>query len=260
MSILEHVVDQGVMTITLNDVERRNVISHELLTGLLDLIKFEQADPAIRVVVLTNNGSTFCAGANLSEFSTRSETAPVPIALSELFVAIRRSPTPWVGAIRGHCLGGGVGLAAVLDISVALDTSKFAFSEVRLGVSPAVISVVVLEKMRLGDAREHFLRGDRFLAERAASLGLINHAASAEEFDGVVADIVDDLLSGAPGALALAKQLTMDVPAMDAAEAFAWTARVSAERFKSDEAREGMTAFFEKRPASWVKRRPRAED
>ena len=255
MSILEHHVARGVMTITLNDVERRNALSHELLAGLLELCDTVDADPAIRVAVLTNRGSTFCAGANLKESSNRAESRPVPLELSTLFVRIRTSPKPWVGAIKGHCLGGGVGLAAVLDIAVALDIATFGFSEVRLGVAPAIISVVVLEKISVGDAREHFLRGNRFNARRAAAMGLVSHAAASDEIDGVVDDIVNDLLAGAPGALALAKQLTYEVPAMGTDEAFAWTTRVSSERFASGEAREGMAAFLEKRPASWVTRR-----
>ena len=261
MAIVEHRVEHGVMTITLNDVERRNVISHALLSELIRLLDIIDHDPEIRVVVLTNNGTTFCAGANLAEFATpAATTGPVPIELSELFLRIRQSPKPWVGAIQGHCLGGGVGLAAVLDISIALDTAKFGFSEVRLGVAPEIISVVVLEKIRLGDAREHFLRGDRFRAERAVQMGLINRSANIDEFDGVIIDVVNDLLAGAPGALALTKQLTMVVPTMAIDEAFAWTAEISTERFASDEAREGMVAFFEKRPARWVRTLPDAED
>ena len=259
MSILEHHVTHGVMTITLNDVSRRNALSRELLAGLLELSDVVDADPAIRVAVLTNRGSTFCAGANLSESSAPTGSSAVPLELSSLFLRIRHSSTPWVGAIKGHCLGGGVGLAAVLDISVALDTATFGFSEVRLGVAPAIISVVVLEKIRPGDAREHFLRGDRFDARRAAAMGLVNHAATSDEIDGVVDDIVNDLVAGAPGALAVAKQLTFDVPAMGIDEAFAWTTRLSGERFASDEAREGIAAFFEKRPANWVSHPPGAE-
>jgi methylglutaconyl-CoA hydratase len=254
MGLVEHHVEDGVMTVTLNDVERRNVISRALLGELVELIDVIDADPEIRVAVLTNNGHVFCAGANLAEFSSGATSGTGTTELSELFLRIRRSPKPWVGAIRGHCVGGGVGLAAVLDISVALDTSMFGFSEVRLGVAPAVISVVVLAKLRFADAQEYFLRGNRFSAERAAHMGLINHCASDDDFDAAVSAVVNDLLAGGPGALALAKQLAMVVPTLSVEEAFTWTARVSAERFASEEAREGMAAFFEKRPAQWVRR------
>ena len=257
MGVTESRVIDGVMTITLNDVERRNVISRALLEELVELVEVADASPDVRVVVLTNNGGVFCAGANLAEFSaTGASSGTGTIERSELFMRIRQSPKPWVGRIHGHCMGGGVGLAAVMDISVAVDTSRFAFSEVRLGVSPAVISVVVLAKISLADAQEHFLRGDRFHAERAAQMGLINQSVSEEALDATIASIVNDLLAGAPGAIAVTKQLAMKVPRLSVDEAFAWTAQISAERFASDEAREGMAAFFEKRAAPWVRRLP----
>jgi methylglutaconyl-CoA hydratase len=257
MGIIESQVDHGVMTITLNDVDRRNVISRALLRGLVELIDVIDASPDVRVVVLTNHGSVFCAGANLNEFSAPGASSGTgTIELSELFMRIRQSPKPWVGRINGHCMGGGVGLAAVMDISVAVDTSKFGFSEVRLGVSPAVISVVVLPKLRFADAQAHFLRGDRFSADRAAEMGLINESVSEEDLDAAVTAIINDLLAGAPDALAVTKRLAMNVPNLSIDDAFAWTAQVSAERFASDEAREGMSAFFEKRPAQWVRRIP----
>jgi len=260
MGLVESQFANGVMTIRLNDAERRNPLSRALLQELVEAIDVVDARPDVRVAVLTNNGSVFCAGANLAEFSSDSApSATRTIQLSELFQRIRQSPKPWVGRINGHCMGGGVGLAAAMDISVASESSKFAFSEVRLGVSPAVISVVVLAKLRLADAQSHFLRGDRFSAGRAAQMGLINESVSADDLDRTVAAIIDDLLAGAPGALAVTKQLFTNVPHLSVDEAFAWTAQVSGERFASDEAREGMSAFFEKRPARWVAHLPTDE-
>ena len=260
MPVTESRVADGVMTITLNDVDRRNAISRALLHELVELIDVVDSSPLVRVVVLTNVGNVFCAGANLAEFSSPGAPSGTgTIELSELFMRIRQSPKPWVGRINGHCMGGGVGLAAVMDISVAVDTAKFAFSEVRLGVAPAVISVVVLSKIRFADAQAHFLRGDRFGAARAADMGLINQSVGEEELDGAVTAIINDLLAGAPGALAVTKQLAMRVPNLSVDDAFAWTAQVSAERFASDEAREGMSAFFEKRTAQWVRRLPADE-
>ena len=242
----------SVMTITLADAPRRNALSRQLMSELLEAVAVADSDPNVRVVVLTNHGTVFCAGADLGE-RARGDGAG-PIALSELFERIRSSPKPFVGRVHGHCIAGGVGLAAVLDVSVALDTAQFGFSEVRVGVAPAIISVVCLPKMRVGDARSAFLRGNRFSGTEAARLGLINEAASEREIDDRVRLVVNDLLAGEPAALAAAKQLTLSVPAMTVEEAFAWTSELSATLFASDQAREGMAAFREKREASWVRR------
>lgn len=256
MTLIDTVIAHGVMTVTLSDTDRRNALSQQLLREFLDAIDLAEADRTVRVVVVTNRGTTFCAGANLAERSSseRVDAASATIDLSTLLERIRTSPLPFVGRINGHCVAGGVGLAAVMDISVALDSALFGFTEVRVGVAPAMISVVCLPKMRLGEARAAFLRGQRFLAGEAARLGLINHAASSEDLDAAVGDIVNDLLAGEPAAIAAAKSLTTTVPTMPVDEAFAWTTRLSAQLFASDEAREGMTAFLEKRPAAWVQR------
>ena len=145
-----------------------------------------------------------------------------------------------------------MGLAAALDISVAVDHAKFGFTEVRVGVAPAMISVVCLPKMRLADAQAAFLRGHRFPAAEAVRMGLINSAVPAAELDAEIALIVADLLAGEPHAIAAAKQLMVVVPTLSETDAFRWTAELSARLFASDEATEGMAAFLEKRPAPWV--------
>jgi methylglutaconyl-CoA hydratase len=157
-----------------------------------------------------------------------------------------------VGRIDGHAVAGGVGLAAACDISIARDDVLLGFTEVRVGVIPAMISVVCLPKMRRGDALEAFLRGNRFPAPRAAELGLITRAVPAERLDAEVAEVVDDLRRGGPVALGLAKQLVYDVPSLTADDAFRVTAERSAALFSSDEAREGMSAFLEKRRPAWA--------
>jgi len=149
-------------------------------------------------------------------------------------------------------MGGGVGLAAVCDISLAADDVRFGFTEVRLGVTPAVISVVCLPKLRRADAIELFLTGERISAERAAEVGLVNRAVPASELDAAVATVIEQLCAGAPGALAVAKKLITEVPEMDRAAAFAWTTALSTELFAGEEAAAGMAAFREKRKAPWV--------
>ena len=257
MSVVEHRVKDGVMTITLNDEARRNALSDELLGALVAAIDAANDDPHVRVVIVTNTGTVFSAGANLRE---RSSTSAPAVALSDLFLMIRTSPKIFVGRIAGHCVAGGVGLAAVLDISVAVDTATFGFSEVRIGVAPAIISVVCLPKMRLAAAQSAFLRGQRFGALEAASTGLITMSVPRESLDSTVRDVVNDLLAGEPRALAATKELLHTVPSLSLNEAFAWTSQLSGELFASDEAREGMASFLEKRQASWVQRLPDDSD
>ena len=143
-------------------------------------------------------------------------------------------------------------MAAAFDIAIAQDDVKFGFTEVRLGVAPAIISVVCLPKMRRGDALELFLRGNRFPASRAAEIGLISRAVPAEELDAAVDEVIADLRLGGPAALGFAKRLVYDVPAMEQKEAFAWTADLSQRLFKGEEAAAGMEAFLKRRKAPWA--------
>jgi len=266
VSVVETAQDgRGVLTVTLADEANRNALSTRLVGELSDALDAADADPQVRVVVLTNRGRVFCAGADLAERSSRSggdggDDRPAAVRRPEdLFGRFARSPKPYVGRIAGHCVAGGMGLAAAMDISIAADDAKFGFTEVRVGVAPAVISVVCLPKLRAADARAAFLRGTRFAAADAARMGLINAAVPADRLDDEVAGAVDDLLAGSPGALAASKRLLAEVPGMPVDEAFAWTGALSAELFASDEAREGMRAYVEKRPAPWVVPAPAGE-
>ncbi|MDG2334533.1 MAG: enoyl-CoA hydratase-related protein [Myxococcota bacterium] len=245
--------EHGIMTATLVDVDNRNALGSALLNGLIDAIATANADPDLRAVVITNEGSTFCAGANLKEQSGTVKTqGNSNIGFGDLLEAIQQSPTPILGKIRGHVVGGGNGLAAALDISIADEAVKFGFTEVRLGVIPAIISVVCLPKMRAGEAMEAFLRGNRFPASRAAELGLINRAVPADQLDAAVEEVLADLRKGGPSALGLAKRLVYEVPAMEQKEAFKYTARLSAKLFAGEEAKEGMAAFLGRRKAAWA--------
>lgn len=246
---------EGVVTITLADEANRNALSAALVDELVEALDETDADPEVRVVVLTNRGRVFCAGADLSERSRSrdhvgdSSVKPVDPAL--LFSRFRASSKVYVGRIAGHCVAGGMGLAAAMDLAVVVEDAKFGFTEVRRGVAPAMISVLCLPKMRPTDAAEAMLLGNRMTGADAARLGLVNRAVATEELDTVVESFVADLLAGGPLALAATKQLLNRVPDMEISEAFAWTADLSAALFRSDEAKEGMRAFLEKRPPSW---------
>jgi len=243
--------ERGVMTATLTDVKNRNALGAGLIQGLRDALAAANDDSAVRALVVTNEGSTFCAGANLKEASGGSG-ASGSTNLATLLSEVQASPTPVIGRIAGHAVGGGVGLACATDISIAADDVKFGFTEVRLGVAPAVISVVCLPKMRPGEAMEAFLRGHRFSATRAVELGLINRAVPAAELDTAVDEVIADLRKGGPNALGIAKRLVHEVPRMMPERAFEWTRGLSADLFTSEEAAEGVKAWRDKRSPSWA--------
>jgi len=242
----------GILTVTLADVENRNALGAAVVNGLHDAILRANADPALRAVVVTNEGTTFCAGANLKERSGAARGETPKLGFEALLAEMQRSPTPLVGKIRGHVVGGGNGLVAALDIALAEQDVKFGFTEVRLGVAPAIISVVCLPRMRRGEALEAFLRGNRFSAARAAELGLIARAVPAQQLDAAVEEILADLRKGGPEALAFAKRLVYEVPEMPPEEAFAWAAEHSARLFQGAEAKAGMRAFLKREKPPWA--------
>lgn len=241
-------IDRGVATITLDRPDARNALSADLVDSLADHLDAAVADDAARVVVLTNAGTTFCAGADLRSGTSRSPRR----SLVDVLTTMLDSPKPVIGRIAGHCMGGGVGLAAACDISVITDDAAVGFTEVRIGVAPAMISVVCLPKMRRADAAELFLSGERITAARAVEVGLLNRVVPRDDLDDAVAEVVGKVVAGGPLALAAAKRLLREVPELDRDEAFTMTEALSGELFASEEAAEGMAAFREKRPARWV--------
>lgn len=252
MSAVRSELAGGVLTVTLADVENRNALGAGIVNGLHDALGQANADATIRAVVVTNDGNTFCAGANLKERSGTSRGERPRVSFEALLGEIQASPTPVVGKIRGHVVGGGNGLAAALDIAIAQDDVKFGFTEVRLGVAPAIISVVCLPKMRSGEAMEAFLRGNRFSAEKAAAYGLISRAVPAASLDAAVDEVVGDLCLGGPAALGAAKELVYRVPGMERSDAFAWTSQLSQRLFQGDEAAAGMRAFLKREKPPWA--------
>jgi methylglutaconyl-CoA hydratase len=244
-------VARGVATLTMDQPHNRNALTPALLNGLGDGLAAARDDPEVRVVVLTHAGPAFCAGADLSAGRGAGDTPRFDLA--GVLGAIQDLPQPVVARIAGACMGGGVGLAAACDLSVATDDVRLGFTEVRLGVAPAIISVVCLPKMRRADALELFLTGERIPAARAAAIGLITAAVPAGELDATVDALLAKLLAGGPAALAAAKRLVFDVPGLSSrTEAFARTTELSLSLFASDEAAEGMAAFRDKRPPRWV--------
>jgi methylglutaconyl-CoA hydratase len=245
-------VADGVATVTLDSPRNRNALSAQLRCELRHHLDAAIADPAVRVIVLRHTGPVFCSGMDLRE----SRGAPAGAQGVQEFPAILRTlltaPKPVVARVGGPARAGGIGLLAACDIAVAVDTATFAFTEVRIGVVPAVIAVAVLPRLLPHAARELFLTGETVDAGRAAALGLVNAVVAAERLDAEVARYVELLRLGAPGALGATKALLHRPPGGDLDAAFAAMQDLSARHFASAEGQEGMAAFAEKRPPHWV--------
>jgi len=241
----------GIATITLDRPEQRNALSPDLVNSLGDHLSQAQQD-RVRVVVLTNSGPAFCAGADLKRGTSPAVAGEARWTLPDIFRLITDGDRPVIAKIAGHCMGGGVGLAAACDLSLAADDVQFGFTEVRRGVAPAVISVICLPKLRRADAAELFLTGRKISAAQAVNVRLINFAVPRARLEAATFELVDEIMAGAPRALAAAKQLIREVPAMGREAAFAWTAQLSAELFSSEEAAAGMAAFRDKTDPPWV--------
>jgi methylglutaconyl-CoA hydratase len=212
---------------------------------------------ALRVVVLAGAGKTFCAGADVTWMAktvayTEEENLRDATAASQMFGAIDELPVPLVGRIHGGALGGGAGLAAVCDIVVADEQAMFGFTEVKLGILPAVISPFAIAKIGVSAARELFLTGARFTAARAKEIGLVHAVVPVQELDNTVATYVRELLTAGPEAIAAAKALIAKVAWRSTSEVRTITAAAIAQRRVSKEGQEGLLAFLEKRKPSWL--------
>lgn len=246
----------SVLTVTLNRPDNHNAMSPAMVAALTAVFQNLPQRKEVRVVVLTGNGRSFCAGADLAFMRaaadyTFDENVADGEAIFDLMHAIDACPLPVVGRINGAAIGGGMGLVSCCDIAVAVAGAQFGFSEVRLGLVPAVISPFVLAKIGVGNGRELFLTGERFDALRAQRIGLVQHVVAADALDAKVEECVTQLLQGAPGAQAAAKMLIRQAAYQPPAAMRDFTARLIAARRADDEGREGMSAFLEKRRPRW---------
>jgi methylglutaconyl-CoA hydratase len=240
----------GLGTITLDSPHNANALSSGLLTQLRTALNAAMRDTGVRVVVLTGAGKVFCAGADLKE--ARSSPASAPGLMTAVIELLWEGSKPVICRVNGAARAGGIGLVAACDIAVATERASFAFSEVRIGVVPAVISVPCLRRMPSRAAAEYFLTGEVFDARKAAEIGLLTTAVAAEDLDAEVARYAGMLLRGAPGALAGTKGILRDVPAAGFAAGLRMMGALSGRYFGSDEAKEGMAAFAAKRDPAWV--------
>lgn len=238
--------------LTLDSPHNRNALSSQLVEQLHQGLRDAVADPAVRVVVLGHTGGTFCAGADLSEASGGDPSelaADRAHELAALLRAIVESPLPVIGAIDGHVRAGGFGLVGACDIAVAGPRSTFALTEARIGVAPAIISLTLLPKLSPRAAARYYLTGEKFDAHEAAAIGLVTMAA--DDVDAAVASLVAELRNGSPQGLAASKALTTAGLLAGFDRDAERLSVESARLFVSDEAREGMLAFLQKRPPQW---------
>lgn len=239
--------------ITLNSPATRNALSAPLVRELGEHLHAAIDDPAVRAIVLTGNGPAFCAGADLKN---RGDAVAPGSGAKNPFVEILQlmwdGPKPVIVAANGHAFGGGLGLVAAADVAIAADGAVFSFSEVRIGVIPAMISVVVLPKLGVHQAMRLFLTGARFDAAAALGYGLLHRVVPGADLAAAVQEEADQIALGGPIAVAEAKRLIRTVARLPMDEAFAYAEEKIAALFASPEAAEGMMAFAGKRKPNWV--------
>jgi len=237
--------------ITLDSPENRNALSVDLVRELSVHLRNAIDDAAVRAIVVTGAGRAFCAGADLKnrgDMGSSGDTNP----FVDILKLMRDGPKPVIAAVNGAAFGGGIGLVAAADIAVSVESAKFSFSEVRLGLIPAMISVVVLPKLGEHQTMRLFLTGERFEAPRALEYGLLHRVAPDDGLAAAVQEEVDAIAKGGPIALAEAKRLVRTVAHASEEEAFRYAEEKIAALFASEEAAEGMAAFIGKRSPSWV--------
>ncbi|MEU6817170.1 enoyl-CoA hydratase family protein [Streptomyces sp. NPDC046860] len=243
MTLVGRTRDRAVETLSLDSPDTRNALSAPLVAELAEALADCAKDPGVRAVVLTHTGTTFCAGADLRD-------PPRPDAFVGLLRQLVELPKPVVARIAGHVRAGGLGLVGACDIAAASAGATFAFTEVRIGVAPAVISLPLLPRADPRELARYYLTGERFGPAEAVRLGLLT--LTGDDVDDALAPVLDGLRRSSPDALAATKSLltarVLETFDRDAAQLAALSARL----FSAPEAREGMTAFLERRDAAWV--------
>jgi len=248
---------RGVATLPLNRPDKHNAMSAQMLADLTQATQQLGADADVRVVVLTGAGKSFCAGGDLGWMQAQMAADPDTRAreaakLAQMLQALNTLPKPLIGAVQGNAFGGGVGMASVCDIAIGVDHLKMGLTETRLGIIPATIGPYVIARMGEGRARRVFMNARLFGADEAVTLGLLARVVPAADLMTAVEAEVAPYLSCAPGAVAAAKALARDLGPRIDEQTIAMTIAALKTRWETDEAVEGITAFFDKRKANWM--------
>ena len=248
---------RGVATLWLNRPEKHNAMSAETLAELQDAAGRLGADDAVRVVVLAGRGRSFSAGADLGWMQVQlgmdaATRATESAKISHTLLALDRMPKPLIGRIHGHAIAGGLGLLSVCDAAIGVPGIKLALTETRLGIIPANIGPYVVAKIGVGPARRIFMSARDFSAEEARQMGFLSRVVEPDALDAAIEDEIAPYLACAPGAVADAKRLLLSMgPRMDEDRIAAFAAEL-AQRWETEEAREGIGAFFDRRKPGWA--------
>ena len=244
-------------TIQLNRPTVHNAFNPQLMTSLREAFETLSADPQIHCLILTGAGSSFSAGGDLSwmqasQAYSEAENLADAAALDAMFELINTCPKPVIGRINGAALGGGVGLVACCDIAIAVEQARFGFTEVKLGLIPAVIAQYVVPKIGVSQSRALFISGERFTAERAFEIGLIHGITTIEDLDQTVTAIAKRTLSSGPTAITAAKHLIRTIWEQERETARQYAIQAIAQARTQPEGQEGIAAFLEKRQPHWL--------
>ena len=254
---IKYITEGKVGNIIFNRPKIHNAFNSLVIDEMLQLFDLLEKDSDLRVIVITGEGKSFCAGADLNWMrsvvnQSFEENLIESNRLAELFYKVYSFKLPVIGKINGAAIGGGTGFVAVCDIAIAAESAKFSFSEVKIGVVPACIGPYVIKKMGEGKARELFITGERMLAKRAFEVGLVNKFVEDDKLDSAVDELVHTIISSGPEAVSMAKKLVSEVPSMSPEQFKPYTAEMIAKLRISDEGQEGMDAFLNKRKPKWV--------
>jgi len=248
----------GVVTLTLNRPEAHNALSPELTDALEQQVEAIGRESTLRALVLTGAGPSFCAGGDIKAMramvaGTRAERMARSTRVARLLAAIRALPVPVLARVNGPAFAGGAGLVSVADIAIAVEGARFGFTEPRIGIAPANISPYVLARVGASAGRRLFLTAQRFEAAEGLRLGLYDRVVAADALDAAVGAELEAILQCSPTALAACKRLIAEVPGKDGKTAMEYTATVLADLWETDDAREGIAAFNEKRKPRWAR-------
>jgi methylglutaconyl-CoA hydratase len=256
--LISELADNGVLTITMNRPEVHNAFDDAQIARLTEAFKLAAANDAARVVVVTGAGKSFSAGADLNymrRMGTYSHDENIADAglLADMLKTLNFMPKPTVARVKGAAMGGGVGLTCCCDFAIGTAATRFALSEVKLGLTPATISPYVVRTLGERNARRLILSGQPVLGQQALQLGLLDHAVDEDQLDTAVEALCSTLLKNSPNAMKVSKELVFRVSEGDIdQDMIDYTIKCIADVRDSDEGREGTSAFLEKRSPSWI--------
>jgi len=253
-------INKPIASVLLDRPDIHNAFNDELVKLVTDTFSELGARDDIRVIVLGGNGKSFCAGADLNWMKrmvqySRQENLEDARAVGRMYLTIAKCPKPVIARVHGAALGGGAGLVAACDIGIAVESVQFGFTEVKLGIIPAIIAPFVIARVGPGRAREFFITGERFLAPVALNIGLIQHVAAHEQaLDGLIDSKISQILTSAPVAIAAAKELIFGVAARTLESSLEFAADAIAQARASREGQAGMQAFLDRQKPPWIEK------